>query len=129
VNAKTDLDVLSDFFDRYGSALTAGDVPAIAGCYALPGSVVADAYTFTFSSPASVALSFIGAAPDYQDRELIAAHAKIDDVQRLSQALSMVTVEWEFLDSGGHCVPGERYVYLVRTSQDGPAICTVIHAA
>lgn len=129
MNAKTDLDVLSDFFDRYGSALTAGDVPAIAGCYALPGSVVADAYTFTFSSPASVALSFIGAAPDYQDRQLIAAHAKIDDVQRLSQALALVTVEWEFLDSQGRSVPGERYVYLVRTTPEGPAICTVIHAA
>ncbi|MEV4617308.1 hypothetical protein AB0J74_01165 [Asanoa sp. NPDC049573] len=129
MNAKTDLDVLSDFFDRYGSALTTGDVAALAGCYALPGSVVADAYTFTFSSPASVALSFIGAAPDYQERELIAAHAGIDDVQRLSAALALVTVEWEFLDSQGRSVPGERYVYLVRTTAEGPAICTVIHAA
>ncbi|GIF78304.1 hypothetical protein [Asanoa siamensis] len=129
MNAKTELDVLSDFFDRYGSALTAGDVAAIAGCYALPGSVVADAYTFTFSSPASVALSFIGAAPDYQDRELIAAHAKIEHVDKLTPALALVTVEWEFLDSQGRSVPGERYVYLVRTTEDVPAICTVIHAA
>jgi hypothetical protein len=129
VNAKTDLDVLSDFFDRYGSALTTGDLSALAGCYALPGSVVADAYTFTFSSPASVALSFIGAAPDYQERELIAAHARIDDAHRLSPALTLVTVEWEFLDSQGRSVPGERYVYLVRIAPAGPAICTVIHAA
>ncbi|HTF07139.1 MAG TPA: hypothetical protein VK659_03100 [Asanoa sp.] len=129
MNAKTDLDVLSDFFDRYGSALTTGDVAALACCYALPGSVVSDAYTFTFSSPASVALSFIGAAPDYQERELIAAHARIDDAHRLSPALTLVTVEWEFLDSQGRSVPGERYVYLIRITSGGPAICTVIHAA
>lgn len=42
VKSSTDLDTLTDFFDRYGVALTAGDVPAIAGCYALPGLVVAD---------------------------------------------------------------------------------------
>ncbi|RKN14298.1 hypothetical protein D7147_28870 [Micromonospora musae] len=33
MRASTDLGTLSDFFDRYGAALTAGDVPALAGCY------------------------------------------------------------------------------------------------
>ena len=127
MNASTELDVLTDFFDRYGAALTRGDLPAIAGCYALPSSVVADADTFTFSSPAAVALSFIGAAPDYQDRQLVAAHAELHDVQPLSASLSLVSVEWEFLDSGGRSVPGQRYVYLVRTTSGVPAICTVIH--
>lgn len=129
MNAETDRDILADFFDRYGAALTTGDVTALAGCHALPGSVVADAYSFTFASPAAVALSFLGAAPDYQDRELVAAHAEIDEVRRLSPVLALVTVEWEFLDSAGQAVPGERYVYLVRTGPDAPAICTVIHAA
>ena len=127
--ASTDLETLTDFFDRYGAALTAGDIPGIASCYALPSSVVADAYSFTFTSPAAVALSFIGAAPDYQDRELVAAHAQIADVQRLSDVLAMVAVEWEFLDSSGAAVPGERYRYVLRTAADGPAICTVIHAS
>lgn len=126
VNASTDLDTLADFFDRYGVALTSGDLPAIAGCYALPGLVVADTYSFSFTSPAAVALSFVGAAPDYQDRELIAAHARIEDVQPVSALLTMVAVEWEFLDSQGQAVPGERYRYLLRMSDEGPVICTVV---
>jgi hypothetical protein len=126
VNASTDLDTLADFFDRYGVALTSGDLPAIAGCYALPGLVVADTYSFSFTSPAAVALSFVGAAPDYQDRELIAAHARIEDVQPVSALLTMVAVEWEFLDSQGQAVPGERYRYLLRISDEGPVICTVV---
>jgi hypothetical protein len=127
--ASTDLETLTDFFDRYGAALTTGDVPGIASCYALPSSVVADAYSFTFTSPAAVALSFIGAAPDYRERELVAAHAQIEDVRALSGSLAMVAVRWEFLDSAGAAVPGERYQYLLRTTADGPAICTVIHAS
>jgi hypothetical protein len=128
VNASTDLDALTDFFDRYGAALTAGDVPSIAACYALPGMVVADSYSFSFTSPAAVALSFMGAAPDYQDRQVVAAHAQIQDVQPLSQALTLVSVEWEYLDSRGQAVPGEAYRYLLRMTEAGPAICTVVHA-
>ncbi|NYF60189.1 hypothetical protein [Micromonospora purpureochromogenes] len=128
MRASTDLDTLTDFFDRYGVALTAGDVPALAGCYALPGLVVADTYSFSFSTLAAVALSFVGAAPDYQERELVAANALIEDVQPVSALLTMVAVEWEFLDSQGRAVPGQRYRYLLRTTEDGPVICTVIRA-
>ncbi|MEV4545849.1 hypothetical protein [Micromonospora echinaurantiaca] len=129
MRASTDLDTLTDFFDRYGVALTAGDVPAIAGCYALPGLVIADTYSFSFTSPAAVALSFVGAAPDYRERELVAAHAAIEDVQPVSALLTMVAVEWEFLDSQGRKVPGERYRYLLRTTDRGPVICTVVRTA
>ncbi|MDH6466391.1 hypothetical protein M2302_006599 [Micromonospora sp. A200] len=129
MRASTDLDTLTDFFDRYGVALTAGDVPALAGCYALPGLVVADTYSFSFSTLTAVALSFVGAAPGYQERELVAANALIEDVQPVSALLTEVAVQWEFLDSQGRAVPGERYRYLLRTTEDGPAICTVIRAA
>jgi hypothetical protein len=126
VKAPTDLVRLTEFFDRYGTALTSGDVAAIANCYALPGMVVSDAYSFTFATPAAVALSFLGAAPSYDERQIVAAHAQMLDVQRLSPALSLVAVEWEYLDSRGNAVPGERYSYLLRVGADGPRITTVI---
>jgi hypothetical protein len=106
VKAPTDLDNLTDFFDRYGSALTTGDVSAVAGCYALPSMVVADSYSFTFASPTAVALSFLGAAPAYREQQIVAAHAQLRDVQRLSAALAMVAVEWEYLDSAATRSPG-----------------------
>jgi hypothetical protein len=126
VQAPTDLAHLTDFFDRYGSALTRGDVSAVAGCYALPGMVVSDSYSFTFASPAAVALSFLGAAPAYKEQQIVAAHAQLRDVQRLSTALAMVDVEWEYLDSLGNAVPGESYRYLLRVDAGGPRITTVI---
>jgi hypothetical protein len=126
VQAPTDLAHLTDFFDRYGSALTRGDVSAVAGCYALPGMVVSDSYSFTFASPAAVALSFLGAAPAYKEQQSVAAHAQLRDVQRLSSALAMVDVEWEYLDSLGNAVPGESYRYLLRVDASGPRITTVI---
>lgn len=126
VTAPADLDHLCDFFDGYGAALTRGDVSAVAGCYALPGMVVADTYSFTFQSPAAVALSFLGAAPAYREQRIVAAHAQLRDVQQLSDALAMVAVDWEYLDSAGNAVPGDSYRYVIRTEPDGPRITTVI---
>ena len=126
VKAPTDIEHLTDFFDRYGSALTRGDVSGVANCYALPGMVVADSYSFTFATPAAVALSFLGAAPAYREQQIVAAHAQLRDVQRLSDALAMVAVEWEYLDSAGNAVPGESFRYLIRSDADGPRITTVI---
>lgn len=126
MKATTDIDNLADFFGRYGAALTTGDVAAVAGCYALPGMVVADSYSFTFSSPAAVALSFLGAAPAYREQQIVAAHAQLRDIQRLSDALALVTAQWEYLDSAGNAVPGESYRYLIRAEADGPRITTVI---
>ena len=126
MKAPTDIDTLAEFFGRYGAALTTGDVSAIARCYALPGMVVADSYSFTFASPAAVALSFLGAAPAYREQQIVAAHAQLRDVQRLSNALAMVAVDWEYLDSAGNAVPGESYRYLIRADADGPRITTVV---
>ena len=126
VQASTDLEQLTDFFDRYGSALTSEDVAGVANCHALPGMVVADTYSFTFASPAAVALSFLGAAPTYRDQHIVAAHAQILNVHWISDILSMVSVEWEYLDSTGNSVPGGRYRYLIRVGADGPRITTVI---
>lgn len=126
MTAPAETEQLTDFFGRYGTALTTGDVAAIAGCHALPGLVVSDSYSFTFSTPAAVALSFLGAAPAYQENRIVAAHAQLRDVHRLSAALTLVSVEWEYLDDEGGAVPGERYRYLIRTGPDGPLITTVI---
>jgi hypothetical protein len=126
VKTPTDRAGLTDFFDRYGSALTCGDVAAVASCYALPGMVMSDSYSFTFATPAAVALSFLGAAPGYHDQQIVAAHAQLHDVQRLSEALRMVLVEWEYLDSAGNAVPGESYRYLIRIGAEGPQITAVI---
>jgi hypothetical protein len=129
VKTPTDLAGLTDFFDRYGAALTCGDIAAVAGCYALPGMVVADSYSFTFTSPAAVALSFLGAAPSYHDQQIVAAHAQLRDVQPLSDALVLVRVEWEYLDSAGNAVPGEAYRYLLRIGAEGPQITAVISSS
>jgi hypothetical protein len=81
-----DTTVLTDFFDRYGTALIANDLPTVAACYAMPGLVVADESTFSFSTPAAVEAAFTGAADTYHQKGLVAARADVRDVQWLTPA-------------------------------------------
>jgi hypothetical protein len=125
VDTSTDLDRLTDFFDDFGAAVTAGDMPALSACFALPSMVVADGYSFAFSTPAAVVLSFVGAVPDYQHRQIVASHARVRRVRQVSAALVAVEVEWEYLDAQGWAVPGRQFHYLLRLGRDGVRICTV----
>lgn len=126
MQASSDLTLLTDFFDRYGAALIREDIAAVAGCYALPGMVVADSYSFTFTTPAAVALSFLGAAPAYREQRIVAAHAELLDVRPISEALTLVAVEWEYLSADGGALTGERFHYLIRTDASGTRITTVV---
>jgi hypothetical protein len=42
---------VSSFLDRYADALTRGDLPGIAACYALPALVAGDAAAIPISEP------------------------------------------------------------------------------
>jgi hypothetical protein len=129
MSSVADIDALTDFFDRYGAALTSGDLSTIASCYAMPGMVVSDSYSFSFSSPAAVALSFLGAAPAYREKELVAAHARLRDVRRLTQSLTEVDVDWEFLDSQGGFLRGDSIRYVLRIGAQGAQICVVVRSS
>jgi hypothetical protein len=129
MSTAAELDLLTEFFDRYGAALTRGDLSAIASCHAVPGMVVSDTYSFSFSSAAAVALSFLGAAPAYQERELVAAHAQVRDVRPMARDLTLVAVDWEFLDSRGGFLRGDSIRYVLRTGSQEPQICVVIRSS
>lgn len=117
---------LTEFFDRYGNALTMGDLSTIASCYAMPGLVVGNDATFSFTTPAAVEAAFAGATEIYNARGLVAARADIRDINWLTPALAIVSVTWEYLDAQGWAVPGESYRYVLRVVDNQPAICVVI---
>lgn len=121
-----DTEAVTEFFDRYGTALTASDLPTIASCYAMPGMVVSDESAFSFANPSAVEAAFAGAAETYEAKGLIAARAEIRDVKWLTDKVVLVGVEWEYLDSQGGAVPGESYRYVLRMVNGRPLINVVI---
>src|SRR5262245_61627614 len=116
---------ITDFFVRYGAALGSGDLPAIAACYATPALVVSDGRSLPVANGVDVASAFFGSAETYEARGLVSAQPSIGEVEPITDVLSLVHVNWDYLDSQGGVQPGESYRYLVRLG-DNPGICVVI---
>jgi ketosteroid isomerase-like protein len=110
---------VASFLDRYAAALTGGDLPGVAACYALPALVVGDGATIPVSEPAQVEAAFGGAAAAYRAQGLVGLRPEVRAVDPLTGALTLVDVHWAYLDDGG----GERrhtaYRYLLRRAEDG----------
>jgi hypothetical protein len=116
---------ITDFFVRYGAALGSGDLPAIAACYATPALVVSDGRSLPVQDSADVEAAFKGSAETYEARGLVDARPTVAGLETITDVLTMVTVNWDYLDSEGGLQPGESYRYLVRLG-DNPGICVVI---
>lgn len=120
------MDALTAFFDQYGTALTHGDLDAVASCYATPGLVVSDETSVAYASGGAVQAQLAGALQAYRDRGLVVARAVVRSADRLTAGLVLAAVDWEYLDAEGAAVAGESYRYLLRMLETGPLICVVI---
>ena len=104
------------FLDRYAEALGAGDLPAIAACYALPALVVGDGATIPVAEPAQVEAAFAGAADAYRARGLVGIRPELRAVDPLTTTLTLVDVRWAYLDEAGAARQHTSYRYLLRRS-------------
>lgn len=102
------------FFTGYGAALTAGDVSAIARCYALPTLVLSDAGSLNVTATREIDTAFRGAAEGYRARGLVAAHPVLGKIEPLSSEIVSVDVEWDYLNARGERVEREDYRYVLR---------------
>jgi ketosteroid isomerase-like protein len=110
---------VSAFLDRYADALSSGDLPGIAACYALPALVVGDAATIAVSEPAQVEAAFGGAADAYRAQGLVGLRPEVRAVDPLTGALTLVDVRWAYLDEAGTARRHTSYRYLLRRAEGG----------
>jgi hypothetical protein len=110
---------VSAFLDRYGGALAAGDLPGIAGCYALPALVVGAAATIPVAEAGQVEAAFAGAAEAYRAQGLVGIRPEVLAIDPLTAALTMVEVRWAYLDEAGNARQHTSYRYLLRRADSG----------
>jgi ketosteroid isomerase-like protein len=110
---------IRDFLDRYAEALSAGDLPGVAACYALPALVVGDGGAIPVAEAGQVEAAFAGAAGAYRAQGLVGIRAELRAVDPLIPALTLVDVRWAYLDEAGHAGQHTTYRYLLRRSGTG----------
>jgi hypothetical protein len=118
---------LRRFLVRYGEALSAGDLKAISGCYAVPAFVLSDAASRPVATRAEIEADFDGAAERHRAQGLVAARPTLVASEALTEKLLSADVRWDYLDEERRSAQQDSYRYVLRLDEDaGPQICAVI---
>jgi hypothetical protein len=118
---------LRRFLVRYGEALSAGDLKAISGCYAVPSLVLSDAGSVPIAAREEIEAAFDGAAQRYRAQGLVAVRPTLVSSEALSERLLSVDVRWDYLDEEGRSVQQNGYRYVLRLEEEAsPKIQVVI---
>ena len=118
---------LRRFLVRYGEALSAGDLKAISGCYAVPSLVLSDEGSVPIATREEIEAAFDGAAERYRAQGLVAARPALVASEALSERLLLVEVRWDYLDERGRSAQQNGYRYVLRLEDEAsPKIQVVI---
>ncbi len=118
---------LRRFLVRYGEALSAGDLKAISGCYAVPSLVLSDTGSVPITAREEIEAAFDGAAERYRAQGLVAVRPTLVASEALSERVVSVEVRWDYLDEQGRSPQqnGNRYVLRLE-DEASPKIQVVI---
>lgn len=115
------------FLVRYGEALSAGDLKAISGCYAVPCLVLSDTGSVPITACEEIEAAFDGAAERYRTQGLVAVRPTLLASEALSERLVWVEVRWDYLDEQGRSAQQNGYRYVLRLEDEAsPKIQVVI---
>ena len=118
---------LRRFLVRYGEALSAGDLKAISGCYAVPSLVLSDTGSVPIAAREEIEAAFDGAAERYRAQGLVAVRPTLVASEALGERLVSVDVRWDYLDEQGRSAQQNGYRYVLRLEDEAsPKIQVVI---
>jgi hypothetical protein len=118
---------LRRFLVRYGEALSAGDLKAISGCYAVPALVLSDEGSIPIATRQEIEAAFDGAAERYRAQGLVALQPTVVASEVLSERLVSVDMRWDYLDEQGRSAQQNSYHYVLRLEDEAsPKIQVVI---
>ena len=112
-------ETVRSFLERYGAALSAGDLAAVASCWEVPAMVLSDQGVRPVLELAEVEQFFAGAVEWYRSQGLVATRPQLLHVQALGQKLASVDSRWSTLNAAGLEVASETSRYILSLDEDG----------
>ena len=106
------------FLERYGHALSEGDLAAIADSWEPPALGLADEASMPVGEIGEVQAFFSQAVEWYRAQGLMATRPTLGGVQRLGERLTAVDVAWSAVDADGVEKSRERSHYILRRGVD-----------
>jgi len=118
------------FLERYGRALSTGDLEAIADSWAVPALSIGEEEARGVGAIEEVTGFFAAAGDAYRAQGIVAARPELLHAERIGRRLLFVDVRWRNENAAGATVATERTHYILWQGDDGALrIRTIIAAA
>jgi hypothetical protein len=114
-----DEDKILRFLEGYGAALSAGNLPAISRCWAVPALVLSDQGTIVVTNPSEIEVFFAQGVEYYRSQGLVTTKPELERFEILSETLVSVDVRWPAYDSSGKEMASECSHYIFQIGGDG----------
>lgn len=111
--------MVTQFFEKFGAALTAADVKTIATLWGTPSFVLADGMSRAVITSDEVKKFFAGAKDQYASRGINEAIPDIRKLNWLTDRMVVAEVRWPYLNAQGAEVGEESSTYTLRLDDDG----------
>jgi hypothetical protein len=106
------------FLERYGEALSSGDLNVIVDCWGIPSFVLSDDGVQPITASKEVEAFFGNAVAQYQSQGLASTRAEVKQIEQLGQHIFSVDVRWSNLDKAGVEKASENWRYILKASAD-----------
>ncbi len=118
------------FLERYGRALSAGDLDTIADSWAVPALSIGEEEARGVATIEEVTGFFAAAGEAYRAQGIVAARPTLLGAEAIGRRLWFVDVRWQNENAAGAAVATERTRYILWEGDDGALrIRTIIAAA
>ena len=106
------------FFERYGQALSSGDLQVIVACWGIPSFFLSDHSVHLVGAPPEIKAFFSNAFDQYSAQELMTTHPEVIQMEQLSRHTVSVDVRWSNRDGEGVERSSESWRYTLRVRDD-----------
>lgn len=106
--------MVENFFQVFSQALTNGDIEAIKNHWGIPSLVMSNQIQMAVKSESEIERFFKGTKEQYKLRGISEAVPEIENIQWLTDRISLVGVRWPYYDMRGREVGEESSCYTLK---------------
>ena len=112
-------DQIRRLLERYGQAMSVGDLAGILSCWELPALALYDEGAILIANRGELERFFTRVIVSYRSRGLLTTRPQIERIEGLTDRLAAVDVRWPDLDEAGVERSSERTHYILWLGEDG----------
>lgn len=111
--------------ERLGRAISVGDLPGVAACFAYPSLLLTGADTHEFRDQSQVEMAFRRLLDAHDAAGVVTTHPQFESATALGSGIHECSVRWPAFDNQGQRIANERAHYIVQETAAGTALIRV----